>query len=210
MHSDHKPHLTPEERTTLDTYERTATTWAQKLDDPLFWDDEITIFSGMIRKKGSVLDIGCGVGRDARPIKARGHQYLGIDISRSMIEEARRRNPDADFDIADLYHIHCPSSSFDGIWVPAVLCHIPKRNIDDVLKQTRRMLRSEGAAFFAMKEGRGERYLPEHGKDRRFFAYYQQDEFAQHVEKAGFRIKESYKKFGDPSCIWLAYFAERK
>lgn len=39
-----------------------------------------------------VLDIGCGVGRWSRRLAARGAQVTGIDLSPTMIEEARRRS----------------------------------------------------------------------------------------------------------------------
>jgi SAM-dependent methyltransferase len=38
-----------------------------------------------------VLDLGCGVGRWSRLLAARGAQVTGVDISSTMIEEARRR-----------------------------------------------------------------------------------------------------------------------
>ncbi|HEY6451637.1 MAG TPA: class I SAM-dependent methyltransferase [Steroidobacteraceae bacterium] len=38
-----------------------------------------------------VLDVGCGIGRWSRRLAARGAQVLGIDISPTMIAEARRR-----------------------------------------------------------------------------------------------------------------------
>jgi len=38
-----------------------------------------------------VLDIGCGIGRWSRLLAQRGAQVTGIDLSRTMIDEARRR-----------------------------------------------------------------------------------------------------------------------
>ena len=38
-----------------------------------------------------VLDIGCGIGRWSRLLAARGAEVTGVDLSRTMIEEARRR-----------------------------------------------------------------------------------------------------------------------
>jgi SAM-dependent methyltransferase len=38
-----------------------------------------------------LLDVGCGVGRLAHPLAARAATYTGIDISPSMVDEARRR-----------------------------------------------------------------------------------------------------------------------
>jgi 2-polyprenyl-3-methyl-5-hydroxy-6-metoxy-1,4-benzoquinol methylase len=39
----------------------------------------------------SVLDVGCGVGRWSRRLAARGAQVTGVDLSPTMIAEARRR-----------------------------------------------------------------------------------------------------------------------
>src|ERR1700736_6426623 len=38
-----------------------------------------------------VLDVGCGVGRWSRLLAARGAQVTGVDLSPTMIDEARRR-----------------------------------------------------------------------------------------------------------------------
>src|SRR5262245_35357313 len=38
-----------------------------------------------------VLEIGCGVGRLARPLAALAHSYTGFDIADAMVQEARRR-----------------------------------------------------------------------------------------------------------------------
>jgi 2-polyprenyl-3-methyl-5-hydroxy-6-metoxy-1,4-benzoquinol methylase len=38
-----------------------------------------------------VLEIGCGVGRWTRRLARRGHQVVGFDLSRTMIDDARRR-----------------------------------------------------------------------------------------------------------------------
>ena len=43
----------------------------------------------------SILDLGCGDGALTKKIAATGAQVIGVDISRSMIESARRRGLDA-------------------------------------------------------------------------------------------------------------------
>src|SRR5271163_1689841 len=42
----------------------------------------------------SVLDAGCGTGRVAGELARRGVEVVGVDVSASMIAEARRRAPD--------------------------------------------------------------------------------------------------------------------
>lgn len=50
----------------------------------------------------SVLDAGCGTGRVAIELGRRGVDVVGVDVSASMIEEARRRGPDQEWIEADL------------------------------------------------------------------------------------------------------------
>ena len=39
---------------------------------------------------GSLLDVGCGVGRHALELARRGYRVTGVDISAGMLEQARR------------------------------------------------------------------------------------------------------------------------
>ena len=40
--------------------------------------------------KGRVLVLGCGAGRTLLPIQEKGFEVVGIDLNRSMIEEAKK------------------------------------------------------------------------------------------------------------------------
>src|ERR1043166_4621693 len=48
----------------------------------------------------SVLDLGCGDGNMAPPLVSRGLLCRGTEASEPMVEEARRRNPGVDFEVA--------------------------------------------------------------------------------------------------------------
>jgi SAM-dependent methyltransferase len=50
----------------------------------------------------SVLDAGCGTGRVARELSARGIAVVGVDADASMIAAARRRDPTLIWHVSDL------------------------------------------------------------------------------------------------------------
>src|SRR5262245_39228663 len=57
-----------------------------------------------------VLDAGCGPGLVAAALLAAGHRVVGVDLSREMIERARRRC--AEFGDAAVFH---QASVFDSV-----------------------------------------------------------------------------------------------
>lgn len=56
----------------------------------------------------SIVDLGCGTGRFAKLIASRGFtNYWGVDFSAARIEEARRYNPELDFEVASIFDEVC-------------------------------------------------------------------------------------------------------
>lgn len=49
----------------------------------------------------AVLDFGCGIGRVARAMAARGAEVIGLDVSPAMIAEAQRRGGEARYLVGD-------------------------------------------------------------------------------------------------------------
>lgn len=99
-----------------------ASVAAYSLGDPAILaaaTDEIVTWLDAARLIGpvsDVLDVGCGIGRVAAALAGRVRSILGLDVSRAMIDEARRRCTAANvtFDVSsgtDLARV--PSSAFD-------------------------------------------------------------------------------------------------
>ncbi len=63
-------------------------TLAEATEEIIGWLEHTKI----LHPGNAVLDLGCGFGRVAAALTARGHSVLGIDISTAMIAEAERRN----------------------------------------------------------------------------------------------------------------------
>ncbi|MCC5602295.1 class I SAM-dependent methyltransferase [Nostoc favosum] len=54
-------------------------------------------------RDGLVVDLGCGSGLSAQELTKANYRVLGIDISQSMIEIARKRVPDAEFRVESFF-----------------------------------------------------------------------------------------------------------
>lgn len=99
--------------------------------------EDIARLFGVEFSPGSVLDFGCGVGRLVIPFARRAEWVVGVDISISMLEEARRNCAAAgvsrvDFIKSDdgLRRVH---GSFALVHSHIVLQHIPWRRGRNIL-----------------------------------------------------------------------------
>jgi SAM-dependent methyltransferase len=101
-----------------------------------------------------VLDVGCGAGGDAVAIAALvapGGRVVGVDTSRTMVEEARRRAAGralpVEFRVARAEHLDAPDGSFDACRFERVLQHLA--DPATALHEAARILRPGGqvAAF---------------------------------------------------------------
>lgn len=59
-------------------------------------------------REGLVVDLGCGSGLWARELTKARYRVLGIDISESMIDIARRRVPEAEFRVGSVFEADVP------------------------------------------------------------------------------------------------------
>ncbi len=82
-----------------------------------------------IKKGDRVLDLGCGSGRFFPLVQQQGAHYLGIDFSRTMLSEARRMYPQAEFRLGDILDLPKFDQPFDIIIVLAVLHHLPHKEM---------------------------------------------------------------------------------
>lgn len=74
------------------------------------------------------LDVGCGVGEDARSIAdVYGARVVGVDVNTRMVRESRSRSAGRDgltFLVAEAARLPFAGSSFDAAWVKRTLMHL--------------------------------------------------------------------------------------
>jgi SAM-dependent methyltransferase len=128
--------------------------------------------------RAKILDAGCGSGRDSAVFFASGHRVLAIDASPAMVCAAHNLGVPAN--VMTFQEMQF-DAEFDGLWACASLLHVPRSEVEEVLRRFYRALRPGGAIFITLKKGAGEGVR----EDGRFFAYYEVEEFAELMSRAG-------------------------
>jgi len=126
--------------------------------------------------------VGCGDGEHGAYFMEKGFDVVGIDLSDSFLEMARKKSLNTlKMDLEDLKF---NDNSFDGIWAVTSLLHVPKSKINKVLGKLSDVLKSDGILYVCVKEGKGEKFVidKEDSSTKRFFAFWKKDEFLDFTE----------------------------
>lgn len=114
-----------------------GTSWLAFRDVPLF-----------IRKYvcgKDTLDYGCGNGRSTRFLKVLGLHVIGMDISSSMVDYAKKTDPTGQYYQIESGHIPAANESYDLVFSIHVFIVVStKAEIARILKEVRRVLKSTG------------------------------------------------------------------
>jgi SAM-dependent methyltransferase len=106
------------DETPLDaSWERDAENWVRWVRRPghdSYWYYRSSFFDEIVPSPGRrTLEIGCGEGRVARDLKARGHRVVAIDSSPTLLRYAREADPDGTYELADAADLPFDGASFD-------------------------------------------------------------------------------------------------
>jgi SAM-dependent methyltransferase len=198
---------------TVATYDRIAGRfadqwWSTRLAGPM------SRFARSLPPSATVLDLGCGPGRDSAWLAEQGFTAVGLDASAGMVEEARRRvaagrdtEGETAFVRGDLVSLPFASGAADGAWVCASLLHLDPAGALVALAEVRRVLRPGGSLFAGVQQGEGETIKPSEAGGR-WFTYWSPVEFAAAVSSAGFEVETvASDRAGD--VRWVQVHARR-
>ncbi len=93
-----------------------------------------------VLSEAQIVDLGCGIGDQARDLSQLGAHVLGVDGNQDAIDHAKSRGIQrARFVCRDITDIRDSEMKFDGVWTSFTAAYFPRfdvltRSIDSVLK----------------------------------------------------------------------------
>jgi SAM-dependent methyltransferase len=150
----------------------------------------------------TILDFGCGPGRDLKSMAALGHTAIGLDGAAAFAAMARA---DTGCEIwhQDFLALDLPSKRFDGIFANASLFHVPSQELPRVLRQLNAALKPAGVLFSSNPHGAND----EGWNGERYGAYHALAAWCRYLSHAGFtELEHYYRPTGLPRAQqpWLA------
>jgi ubiquinone/menaquinone biosynthesis C-methylase UbiE len=181
-----------ETQVTSATYDQIAASYATHSAgaDPATLAATRVRFAAYLVAGARVLDVGCGPGWDAEQLRQLGLRASGLDRSRAMLNQSRRRA--IPVLLGDMRALPVPDDALDGLWVCASFLHIPKHDAPAVLGEFRRALRPGGVMYIGVKQGQGERWVTHSLGGQRFFAFYSGGELDALLNEHGFNLIDGW------------------
>ena len=150
----------------------------------------------------TILDFGCGPGRDLKAFSALGHRAVGLEGAARFAEMARAYSG-CEVWQQDFLALDLPAGHFDGVFANASLFHVPGQALAQVLTQLHATLKPQGVLFSSNPRGDND----EGWHRERYGAYHDLAHWRHHMTAAGFtELLHFYRPPGLPieQQPWLA------
>jgi SAM-dependent methyltransferase len=150
----------------------------------------------------TILDFGCGPGRDLKKFTELGHVAVGLEGAEQFIPIARN------FSGCEVWHqnflkLDLPDNHFDGVFANASLFHVPRQELPRVLLELRATLKQQGVLFCSNPHGHNEEGM----NNGRYGVFHDLATWRQYLTTAGFvELTHYYRPTGLPrnQQPWLA------
>ena len=150
----------------------------------------------------SLLDLGCGPGRDLNYFRSLGHDAWGLEGSGELADMARSYSG-CNVLHQDFLSMELPAGRFDGVFANASLFHVPSRELPRVLGELSAALKPRGVLFSSNPRGNNEEGM----SGGRYSCFFDLDTWHRYLGAAGFEeLSHYYRPPGLPreQQPWLA------
>jgi SAM-dependent methyltransferase len=150
----------------------------------------------------TILDFGCGPGRDLKAFSALGHVAVGLEGAPRFAATARQQSGCEVLE-QDFLRLDLPPGRFDGVFANASLFHVPAQELPRVLSELRATLKARGVLFSSNPRGNNE----EGWSAGRYGVFHDLEAWRRYLSAAGFvELEHYYRPPGLPRSQqpWLA------
>ena len=150
----------------------------------------------------TILDFGCGPGRDLKVFSELGHIAVGLDGAAQFAVMARAHSSREVWQ-QDFLKLDLPDNHFDGVFANAALFHVPSQELPRVLLELHASLKPGGVLFSSNPRGHNQ----EGWNGGRYGVYHGLDNWRRYMSAAGFvELNHYYRPAGLPreKQPWLA------
>ncbi len=144
------------------------------------------MFIKYLSPDASILDYGCGSGRDTKFFLDQGYHVTATDGSEEICKIA------SDYTGVSVKHLIFEElddwNQYDGIWACASILHVPKKELPNIFYKMHRALKKNGLIYTSFKYG-----MFEGERKGRYFTDFTEDEFKDFVgEILGLEIEKMW------------------
>ncbi len=199
----HQEDIAPIAARTLGHYEaRAQEFWEGTRDHDVSQNIAALLTNIQATKPFTLLDFGCGPGRDLITFRDLGHRVIGLEGAAALAAMARAHSG-CEVWQQNFIQLELPDAHFDGVFANAVLFHIPNLILPRVLKELYSTLKPGGVLFCSNPRGEGQ----ESWNGERFGAFHDLASWQAYMTTAGFfELTHYYRPTGLPldQQPWLA------
>lgn len=138
---------------TIKVYNDNAKDYASKFDK---WPrpKELKKVFGLCHKTNPrVLELGCANGKDIKEILKRTNNYLGADGAGRLLNIAKNKFPQVNFQISKFEDLNFPEKKFDIVLDFVSLFHLDRRKLGDIINKIYLWLDHDGLLLICAKKG---------------------------------------------------------
>ncbi len=187
---------------TLEYYDKNAQTYFDRVHNLDMTELYASFFKHM--SGNTILDLGCGTGRDARYFTERKYRVIAVDGSKEMLAMTKRECPAADCRLIDFNEPFLIGEPIDAVWACASLLHLNDENFERTLKAVAEDLRADGVIFLGLKSA-------EHSKvpsDTRTFNYWTSEKLTLISSRCGL-VPLEFSSTITEQATWLDAFLKK-
>ena len=195
--------------TLIESYEKHAYRRESSTTDE-FKKRERSEFLKLLKEEGrkTILEIGCGPGRDAQFFQSQGFHVLAVDNAPTMVKLTAEKGVTAQ--VLDCYDLDQIDETFDAVYTLNCLLHIPKKDIGHIFNLIATRLNGNGLMYLGLWGGENFEGILEQDtyEPKRFFSFWEAKTLLEVVQQS-FRL-EYYRRLNPRESVTFNSIIARK